>query len=822
MPEPGSLPSEEEIVAALRGYAPVVGETELRALARMLAALAAGREPEVAGRGLDPLLEKLRGASVDFGNRQIDFSRGQLGDVTMRDTAGRDITYNIYFGSQAAAPAGQAELEQQIQRGRQKLTWLEQQGGPNPPDFLADDIAAEQQKLASLEARLAQLSCGPARVPDNLPVMAGVFVGRKQELATCLAALDPAERGWGVTIDGIGGMGKTALAIETARIARAKGMFDAYLFVSAKTTYLTDEGVREETLALTSLDSFVAEFARLLELKLPPEGNDTARRQALLDGLQARRTLTIWDNLETLTKPERDRIAEFLRRLPGANKAILTSRRRTGESAVTLRLDRLSAEEAVELMREVGKLRPRVADALRRATTAERRALYEATGGNPLALHWSLGQIAHRGYSLAGAISRLSDPNRSGDLHSFLFKDALASLRANERNVLVALSTFRTPADPAELCAAAGLSMESTEIAIEALVVLSLVDDLDDGRFTLHPLTRGYVRTALDAAELSAEAERRALAYWRDLAAQYGGEANDAYKNFPTLEASWPSLEAAAERLYALSGLPGPLLDRDAARMLVDLIRELRWFLDFSGRWESRINLSAQAYKAALTLEDWSGAFWCAYHVAFSLLNQAQTDKAASWVEKAIADKRLGRREEGFAFQLRGLLAERLDDLISAQSFYEQALAIARELQNELDLALYLVNLASVASLRKDYVIERECYRQALAIHERRGEEPYISHVLANLGMLAWDLKDNAAARDYFERGLTLARKVGREETIASCEGGLARVLEDEGHYAEALTRAEIALTIYERTGHANLNRTRRLAERLRQRIGSE
>ncbi len=49
--------------------------------------------------------------------------------------------------------------------------------------------------------------------------------------------------------DGIGGMGKTALALEVAHLARKQALFDAYLFVSAKTTWLSAEGVRDETLA---------------------------------------------------------------------------------------------------------------------------------------------------------------------------------------------------------------------------------------------------------------------------------------------------------------------------------------------------------------------------------------------------------------------------------------------------------------------------------------------------------------------------------------------------------------------------------------------
>jgi hypothetical protein len=82
-----------------------------------------------------------------------------------------------------------------------------------------DDINAQ---LAKQQARLNQLA-GQSRqgIPDNLPRSSQVFVGRAAEIARCLEALSPNERGWGVVIDGIGGMGKPALALEVAAAARA-------------------------------------------------------------------------------------------------------------------------------------------------------------------------------------------------------------------------------------------------------------------------------------------------------------------------------------------------------------------------------------------------------------------------------------------------------------------------------------------------------------------------------------------------------------------------------------------------------------------------
>ena len=51
---------------------------------------------------------------------------------------------------------------------------------------------------------------GP-RVPDNLPRRAPFF-GRTKDMAIALRALSVEDRTWGVLVDGIGGIGKSALA----------------------------------------------------------------------------------------------------------------------------------------------------------------------------------------------------------------------------------------------------------------------------------------------------------------------------------------------------------------------------------------------------------------------------------------------------------------------------------------------------------------------------------------------------------------------------------------------------------------------------------
>jgi len=467
----------------------------------------------------------------------------------------------------------QEALQRTLNRARRALQILEEEkasfGIRISPDLVIE-LEEKQKEVTSLETRLSQLQGQrPESLPDNLPRYNDVFVGRKQEIARCMEALSPDERGWGVTIDGIGGMGKTALALEVAHLARKQALFDAYLFVSAKTTWLSTEGVRQETLAQSSLDSFCREFAKGLgQTDIVKMTDAKERRRALLDALRGRRTLLIWDNLETLNAEERDMISEFVRKLPTPNKAIITSRRRTGESALTIRLDRLLEPEALELMREKGRSHSHLAQELN-ATKAEiLTALYEASGGNPLALDWTLGQVAHKGYSISVALERLRNAAKSPDLYGFLFADAAKTLSENDRTVLSALVVFLTPAKTAALADATDLAVTEIQVSLEQLVTLSLVNELDGERFGLHPLTRTYIRAAvggtdtvgtapLSGIRFDSTALRKVLRYWVNFAQKYGGNGKDAYKTHEKLEAEWQNLEGVATTLREMAGIPG-------------------------------------------------------------------------------------------------------------------------------------------------------------------------------------------------------------------------------------------------------------------------
>ncbi len=411
---------------------------------------------------------------------------------------------------------------------------------------------------------------------------------------------------------------------------------------------------------------------------------------------------------------------------------------------------------------------------------------------------------------------------QADDLLQFMYREARSDMAENDWQLLGALSLFAAPASFEALAATTALSRLALEAATERLSAYALVDvGGPDGPYSLHPLTRRMARDELTAQPERCDALRHAFAgYWGDYAQKYGGEDKDAYQTFDKLQAEWPNLEAAAGELWALTGLPGKLTNAEAAQMLNDLAVALKQFLWFRGYWDEGVRLSEWRYAAALAREAWQDAGWAAYDVAWIHYHHAETDLAAAWAGRcAKAWERGGnRRDRAVAAALRGLVARQREDYPEAERLFTEALTAYRDLGAESDQAIVLNDLAGVARARKDYARAEGYYCEALALAEKRGDKEWQAAFAGNLGRLALERDRPAEARPLFERALALDREVGREDAVAADLWGLARVLEEEGRYAEALPLAEESLRIRERLRHRNVEESRALVARLRER----
>lgn len=462
------------------------------------------------------------------------------------------------------------------------------------------------------------------KIPNNLPRRAAFF-GRAKEIEVVMRALSPANRTWGVLVNGIGGVGKTALAIEAAHRAQDAGAFDAFVFVTAKQTILTPSGIREQTPAARTFDDFLNETARVLGESSIAKFAYRHKRRILLEILHTMTALLIYDGTETLPIEEQEAVADFLRELPQGCKAIITSRRLGGEGAVWLRVDKLDWEAARGIIENQMSLDAGLANKLRRLESRWQE-LYDETNGSPLALVHTLGLMRVRAaLTFDGALGMLRG-DRGADLQKFIFQEARKELTTNDKAALGALSFFAPSATFEAWMQVANLSRSALETTIDRLSALSLVDVLaSEERYALYPLTRAFVRDELLAyAEIERETGIRFARYWIDYAKE-----NDGREGLLAAElANFDSVEGWLSR----NGVSTEgVVNHDIARILIEMGKVLGPFLMLAEYWDASIRLNTVAHNVAEELKDRNSAIVFARNMIWSYKKIGNLTESNRW-----------------------------------------------------------------------------------------------------------------------------------------------------------------------------------------------
>jgi tetratricopeptide (TPR) repeat protein len=630
----------------------------------------------------------------------------------------------------------------------------------------------------------------PATGPrSNLPPPAPFF-GRADALEKIARWLDPSDRSWGVHIDGPGGIGKSALALEAAHRAPAE-RYPLKLWVTAKTRELHPEGERKlEGRHPGDFTAILDAFARALDRDDLPRLTPEDRPAALHAALAAHRALLVVDNLEALAPAERRRVLDWLNRLPQSCRALVTSRRRDDSLAGhALQVDKLDRAAADQLLAALGERQPPVA----RLTAGERERLYNETGGNPLLLTWiaaQLGRTTGRCRTVDAAVARLHDADRraheaGNDPLAYVFGDLVESFTPDETKVLAALAHFTRPASVDWLLPMTDLSRRAAETALDGLRDRALlIEDEAAGTWLLPPLAAGYLRRV--RPEAVGQAGTRLANEVYALVQENGWGQHD---RFPLLDAAWPRVEAAL--LVLLTG---------DNRRLQAVCNALGTFLDYTGRWDERLALSEAAEARALAAGDLDSAGWRAHDAGFCHNRRGQAAPVLAAAGRAAAHWRLAgdpARERAIAIRLRGLGHELADERDAALAAGEEVLALFRARDpGRADVALALNDVARRLHWLGRHDEAEARYREALALARRVGYVEGVATYTANLAELALDRGRPAEAEALACEALALAGPLGRRDFIGDCCTHLARALAAQGRGVEGRPHAERAVDL--------------------------
>jgi len=655
--------------------------------------------------------------------------------------------------------------------------------------------------IESLSTRPADLVPPISRreVPHNLPPRGGEFIGRGREKAEVHEALS--SRSFLVSIDGIGGIGKTSLALEVvheclkaSEASRENHIptFDAIVWTTAKGRDLTLKDV---------LDSIVhtLELRSILQLELEE------KRRAIVKHLQDKQCLLVVDNFETIKD---DAIRNFLLNLPEPSKALITSRQQDLRQVRAISLKGLRQDEALELIRsEGGRLGlPGVIEAPDRILLR----LYEATGGAPLALKWAIGQVKQRGQALDTVLDHLY--HARGDIFEAIFAQSWQLLSVTSRRVLVSMPVFATSASRSAIEAASDVHTWDLDEAIGQLVEMWLMEpspELDEisRRYSIHPLTRAFAerKGSEDESQYYAT-HKRAAEYFLDFLR--GQSELEEQGGFERLDEERENIYTQIEWTYQAKEW----------RLLIDYTRIIGKYLWVRGHWSDRVRYCRLGVEACREVEDKHNLAWLlVFDLGWTIARQGNLKEAERYLEEGKCLFTEVNDKKGLALAVRhfGAIAAHQGELDRAEELTLHAHSISKEIDDTIGMAYGEIRLAHLARLKKDLDEADKHLELALDFFKSENDLRGVARVLFYMGVVASDRRQSAKAKALFLQSMEEAVKVDRQDLLADCKFLLAAVTYRVDHDPEtALRHVQEALVIYDRLG-MQAPETRSLADEI-------
>jgi tetratricopeptide (TPR) repeat protein len=207
-------------------------------------------------------------------------------------------------------------------------------------ESISDNIDSKE-----IKKKLSYSSKQDKLVLQNLPNKDYIqFIGRKKKIENIISLLLH-ENVHVLAIDGIGGVGKSALALEIAYTLKKDKIFDAIVWVSAKKDRLTYKGIVDFDIKFDTLEDLLNEILNVFdEGEFLKHGTLDSKKSKVLSILKENRCLLIVDNLETI---DDENIKDFIIdvNFPIESKVLITSRKRLGQVERIVYLERFSQEE---------------------------------------------------------------------------------------------------------------------------------------------------------------------------------------------------------------------------------------------------------------------------------------------------------------------------------------------------------------------------------------------------------------------------------------------------------------------------------------------
>ncbi|MBF2049303.1 MAG: AAA family ATPase [Elainella sp. C42_A2020_010] len=612
------------------------------------------------------------------------------------------------------------------------------------------------------------------QIPHNLPASScTAFIGREEELARLLELLSPQHAAPIISVDGIGGVGKTTLVVEAAyrclqascsdASASTVPTFDAIIFTSAKEFRLMPFGLLKSLAPRRTLNDIFRQITYVIE-ELDLAGVAFAEQLDLIRTTLARyRTLLIVDNLETVK--DQQEVLAFLYELPPTVKAVITTREQI--IFVPVRLTSMPESDGLSLIQHESQTKG-VSLSL-----TDQMQLYQATGGIPVAISYAVGQLAN-GTPLREIVQKIGQSD--GDVARFCFESSVQPLKQQPAyRLLLALALFPAPALQEALVQVAvpELEADQAEPDLAKLRGLSLVRQEHD-RYSMLPLTREYALAELKVnPDFAQQSRERWITYYLQHSETYAQQDPSDWQGstFVELEAEWQNLQAVMECC----------IEAERYEDCLQLWQNLKTYTQLRGRhisrldcWTDRLIWTAWLIQAAEQRGDWSVVAQMMVDRAWTLIGLGKPAQLSE-AEDLLTQVWHLRQHQDRAFQAN--LAKIIAVLYVQQQRFEDA-------QTWLEQASLLVEQAGLS--------EPDHQRQVLQIQYYQGE-------------IWFKTGDYDQSKQLFEAALRTARELNWVRVVFMIENWIADIAIEQGNLEVAQTLLVEGLQVAE----ANQDRTR-------------
>jgi predicted ATPase/DNA-binding CsgD family transcriptional regulator len=648
----------------------------------------------------------------------------------------------------------------------------------------------------------------------SFPIRLTPFVGRQADLERILdLILNPSVRL--VTIVGPGGVGKTRLAVELARLLKDRFQQGAVFVPLAQ---------------LSTIDELLPAFAGALGVQLPPGGD---LQQAVLEHLASQQTLLVLDNFEHLLE-EATLIHDVLVNGPRV-KVLITSREKLNLEIETLyhlgglQLPPHDSRENVQDYGAVSLFLQKASQAcpgfsLDTDNTSAVVQICQLVDGSPLgillAAAWVeyfspaeiVGEINHSVDFLAHEV-RDAEPRHY--CMTAVFDSSFNRLDEHHRAVFRKLSVFRGGFDLAAATAVAGANLRT----LIALVDKSLLTrHPHTGRYELHELLRQYAGERL-ADTNERENVRAAYAeYYITFVRQ---------RETPLISSSQTTvldeIQADFDNIREACAVVIEKRDFNSTRAVTP---GLYTFCDMRSRfyegeaifrWASE-GLAPKAGEAphpawALVLLSWYDMR--AYIEPFESFEEI-TLRAQSCLEQAVSWR--DAQATAASLVLLGAIAEDQGDFKTAIQNYEKGMHFHPILDD-----VYFVNMriALCYQALQEYEQAIRAFRVSLQRGRETGERVKLAWSLLNIGDTLLMQEKPAEAWPYLEQACALFEEVGTTLGVLWCKYCSSRAAIALGNHARGRELAEIAGRIARQIHSASwINKTEKLLRQIDPQFG--